>query len=144
MSNLYCPNCGKKSQDPSAKFCFNCGNSFKKTIPPVAEESNISRVQPRRFPGFPKSSVRASVATEDTEDGVSLQEFNVELSQLEYEANFDRNVTPQTLGSAMSNPTKYVPREKVKGKKVSNEEFLNEFKAEAGFFDKEKRTIADE
>jgi len=45
---MYCPNCGKKVEDDSQKFCQYCGFKFEKSREALRQNNNISKTPIRR------------------------------------------------------------------------------------------------
>jgi len=125
MKIVYCPECGKKSPDPTAKFCMSCGYSFfKKASIPKPEATPA----PRLF-----GSKSGKNYNYDPEDGIDVQEFNLEIDELEFEADFSQN-KPQSLGSIMKNPMPYSPQDpESKNHNISEESFIEEYRKESGF-----------
>ena len=109
----YCPDCGKQNQI-GANFCCFCGNSMT-----LADKSRS------------KASVHVDGDDDDDEDeslriGLSASKLDVEIMHYQ--------IPKETLGSIMGSGGEpaFIDEAREGGPQVSSEEFLREFKKEAG------------
>ena len=133
----YCTSCGSPTEYSVKKpiFCSNCGNSFDKV--------QINKVTPKPIPE--KRTINPVIANNlDYEIDNEIDDVNVpNISQIEIDVESDNNAKAkgiklgQLLGTSSSGEKK--PREKIKGKKNSKKQILEDFAKEAGSLRKNKR-----
>lgn len=128
----YCTSCGSPTEYSVKKpiFCSNCGISFDKT--------QVNRVIPK--PIVEKKTINPVVANNlDYEtDDVNIPN----ISQIQIDVESDNNSKSkgiklgQLLGTSAQAEKK--PRERIKGKKNSKKQILEDFAKEAGTIKKSK------
>jgi len=134
----YCTSCGSPTEYSVKKpiFCSNCGNSFDKvqinkiTPKPIAEKRTINRVAANNL---------------DYEIDNEIDDVNVpNISQIQIDVESDNS--PKTKGIKLgellgtSSPREKKPREKIKGKKSSKKQVLEDFAKEAGTIKRSKNS----
>jgi hypothetical protein len=132
----YCTSCGSPTEYSVKKpiFCSNCGNSFDKV--------QINKVTPKPIPE--KRTINPVVANNlDYEIDNETDDVNVpNISQIQIDVESDNN--PKSKGIKLgqllgtSAPGEKKPREKIKGKKNSKKQILEDFAKEAGTIKRSK------
>jgi len=134
----YCTSCGSPTEYSVKKpiFCSNCGNSFDKvqinkvTTKPIAEKRTINPVAANNL---------------DYEIDNETDDVNVpNISQIQIDVESDNNLKAKgiKLGELLgtSSPGEKKPREKIKGKKNSKKQVLEDFAKEAGTIKRSKNS----
>jgi hypothetical protein len=132
----YCTSCGSPTEYSVKKpiFCSNCGNSFDKI--------QINKVTPKSIPE--KRTINAVVANNlDYEIENEIDDVNVpNISQIQIDVESENNSKAKgiKLGELLgtSSPSERKPREKIKGKKNSKKQTLEDFAKEAGTIKRSK------
>jgi len=134
----YCTSCGSATEYSVKKpiFCSNCGNSFDKV--------QINKVSPKPIPE--KRTINPVVANNlDYEIDNEIDNVNVpNISQIQIDVESDNNPKAKgiKLGELLgtSSPGEKKPREKIKGKKNSKKQILEDFAKEAGTIKRSKNS----
>ena len=132
----YCTSCGSPTKYSVKKpiFCSNCGISFDKT--------QVNRVIPKSI--VEKRTINPVVANNlDYEIDNETDDVNIpNISQIQIDVESDNNSKSkgiklgQLLGT--NTQTEKKPRERIKGKKNSKKQILEDFAKEAGTIKKSK------
>ena len=134
----YCTSCGSPTEYSVKKpiFCSNCGNSFDKI--------QINKVTPKSIPE--KRTINPVVANNlDYEIDNEADDVNIpNISQIQIDVDSDNNPKAKwiKLGELLgtSSPSERKPREKIKGKKNSKKQILEDFAKEAGTIKRSKNS----
>jgi len=134
----YCTSCGSPTEYSVKKpiFCSNCGNSFDKV--------QTNKVTPKPIPE--KRTINPVVANNlDYEIDNETDDVNVpNISQIQIDVDSDNNLKAKgiKLGELLgtSSPGEKKPREKIKGKKNSKKQVLEDFAKEAGTIKRSKNS----
>ena len=134
----YSTSCGSPTEYSVKKpiFCSNCGNSFDKI--------QINKVTPKPIPE--KRTINPVVANNlDYEIDNEIDDVNVpNISQIQIDVESDNNSKAKgiKLGELLgtSSPGEKKPREKIKGKKNSKKQILEDFAKEAGTIKRSKNS----
>ena len=132
----YCTSCGSPTEYSIKKpiFCSNCGDSFDKT--------QVNKVIPKPIPE--KRTINPVVANNlDYEIDNEADDINIpNISQIQIDVESDNNskVKGIKLGQLLGTNTQAEkkPRERIKGKKNSKKQILEDFAKEAGTIKKSK------
>jgi len=115
----YCPSCGK--QNPvSAKYCCHCGDGMSLT----------SKVKQ-------KSTLSEAMTLEGEEDEEDAEDIEITATKLDIEIMPTFQSSGETIGSLMQEGQQTGPatsngRKKGGGPKIDEQQFLEEFRREAG------------
>ena len=134
----YCTSCGSPTEYSLKKpiFCSNCGNSFDKI--------QINKATLKLIPE--KRTINPVVANNlDYEIDNEIDDVNVpNISQIQIDVESDNNPKAKgiKLGELLgtSSPAEKKPREKIKGKKNSKKQILEDFAKEAGTIKRSKNS----
>ena len=111
----YCPSCGKPNP-AAAKFCCNCGSSISLRL-----ENAKGKITP------PEEIV--------DEDEYEEEPIPIEATQLDIEIDYNELPKGETIGQIMASGGPDSPSETYErggGPEISREQFLEEFRREAG------------
>tara|TARA_B100000959_G_C14988701_1_gene626743 strand:- start:838 stop:1224 length:387 start_codon:yes stop_codon:yes gene_type:complete len=114
----YCPECGKPNP-AAAKFCCNCGSS-------ISLQSKGSKKTP------PKKGIEI-IDEDENED--EEQYASIEATQLDVDISYNEPMGKETIGQIMASGGPDSQNETFQrsgGPEMSQEQFLEEFKREAG------------
>ena len=143
MLKIYCTECGAPTEYSlnKPKFCSSCGKPFDKNI--VVNPVQLQKPTITKF-----EKIKKSISTDEDhydeeddnyyEDNASVPNINkidFEISDITHNKIKMRDVLPkrsEVTSSSSEEIAKPSKNNKLIKKKVKNQEFLNQFKAEAG------------
>jgi len=128
----YCTSCGSPTEYSVKKpiFCSNCGISFDKT--------QVNRVIPK--PIVEKRTINPVVANNLDYETDDVNIPNISQIQIDVESDNNSKSKGIKLGQLLGTNTQAEkkPRERIKGKKNSKKQVLEDFAKEAGTIKKSK------
>lgn len=141
MLKIYCQDCGAPTvySNSKPKFCSSCGKPFDKNI--VVNQVQLQKPTLIRSENFKKTLIddddiydEDDASYEDVKNVPNINKIDFEISELSHKKIQMKDILPNIQEETQASKEEKIKKIKQsrKGSKIKDQEFLNQFKAEAG------------